>query len=324
MGKVDVVCAGILVTDIFSSILPELPKPGQLILVDDIYLSTGGCASNTAVSLSKLGVKSGAVGKIGKDLFGDFIVNYLKEKGVDTSGISRSSDKATSKTIVLLTFNEDRRFIHNFGANADFGLEDIDFDYISQTKALYIGGYLDLPRLNQASVIKLLKFAREKGVITFLDVVVAHPHPELINECKNAFPYVNYFLPNRDEAKILTGEDDPRAQAETFLKYNPEMTVVITMGKEGSLVRTKEKIIQAKSYSVKVVDPSGGGDAFDAGFIFGVLENWELEETLKFASALGASAVTAIGCTPGVFTKDEALKFIRENKLEMEVIRASL
>lgn len=324
MGEVEVACAGILVVDIFSSILPGLPKPGELILVDDIYLSTGGCATNTAVSLSKLGVKTGVIGKVGRDLFGDFIINYLKEKEVDTFGISRSSVKETSKTIVLLTVNEDRRFIHNFGANADFGINDIDFDYISQAKILYIGGYLDLPGLDQSSLIKLFKFTREKGIITFLDVVVAHPHPELINECKGVFPYVDYFLPNRDEAKVLTGEDDPKLQAESFLRYNPEMTVVITMGKDGALVRTKEKIIQAKSYNVKIVDPSGGGDAFDAGFIFGVLKKWGLEKTLRFASAVGASAVTAIGCTPGVFTREEALKFIEENKLDVKVTEASL
>jgi len=162
MMRVDVACVGILVVDVFSSILPKLPEPGELILVDDIYLSTGGCASNTAVSLNKLGVNVGAVGKVGKDLFGDFIINRFKEKGIDTSGISLSNDKETSKTIVLLTVNEDRRFIHNFGANADFGIDDIDFNYISQTKALYIGGYLDLPRLNHTSLIELFKFAREK------------------------------------------------------------------------------------------------------------------------------------------------------------------
>jgi len=320
MEKIDVACVGILVVDIFSGILPELPRPGQLIWVDDIYLATGGCASNTAVSLGKLGVKAGVIGKVGNDLFGDFVINYLKEKGVDTSIVSRSSKVGTSKTIVLLTTNEDRRFIHNFGANADFGLEDIDFDYISQAKALYIGGYLDLPRLDQSSLVKLLKFAKEKGIITFLDVVIPHPDPNLINECKDALSYADYFLPNQDEARILTGKEDPQQQAEVFLKYNPEMVVVITMGKDGALIKTKEKIIHSKTYKVNIVDPSGGGDAFDAGFILGVLENWELEKTLRFASAVGASAVTAIGCTTGIFNRAQALKFIQENKLDIEAL----
>jgi len=318
MGKIDVACVGILVTDILSDILPKLPDPGELISVKEIYLATGGCASNTAVSLSKIGLKAGVIGKVGNDIFGDFVINYLKENGVDISTVSRSKEKATSKTIILLTADEDRRFIHNFGANADFGLDDIDLNYVCQAKALYVGGYLVLPRLNQASLIKLFKLAKEKNISTFLDVVVPGPDPDLINQCKEAFSYTDYFLPNQDEARILTGKEDPESQAEVFLKYNPEMVVVITMGREGALIRTKDKVIRSKVYKVDIVDPSGGGDAFDAGFIFGILQGWNLEKTLQFASAMGASAVTAIGCTAGVFTKDEALKFIQENKLEMK------
>lgn len=319
MGKIDVACVGILVTDILSDILPKLPDPGELISVKEIYLATGGCASNTAVSLSKIGLKAGVIGKVGNDIFGDFVINYLKENGVDISTVSRSKEKATSKTIILLTADEDRRFIHNFGANADFGLDDIDLNYVCQAKALYVGGYLVLPRLNQASLIKLFKLAKEKNISTFLDVVAPGPDPDLINQCKEAFSYTDYFLPNQDEARILTGKEDPESQAEVFLKYNPEMVVVITMGREGALIRTKDKVIRSKVYKVDIVDPSGGGDAFDAGFIFGILQGWNLEKTLQFASAMGASAVTAIGCTTGVFTRDEALKFIQENKLEMKI-----
>ncbi len=319
MKRIKVNCVGILVVDIFSSILPQIPRPGQLISVNDIPLLVGGCATNTAISLGKLGVSTGVIGKVGRDLFGDFIINYLNERGIDTSRIARSEEMDTSKTIVLLTATEDRRFIHNFGANADFGIDDVDFNYIAQSKVIYVGGYLDLPKLNQESLIKLFKFAKERGIITILDVVVAHPHPNLIDQCRDVLSYTDFFLPNQDEAKLLTGKDDPRTQAEVFLSYNPRMGVVITMGKEGSLLRTKDKVIVVPSYKVKIVDPSGTGDAFDAGFIVGVLEGWELERILKFASATGASAVRAMGCTTGVFTREEALRFIKENELKLEV-----
>ncbi len=319
MKKIKVSCIGILVVDILSSVLPELPRPGQLILVDTIPLSVGGCAANTAISLNKLGISSGVIGKVGKDLFGDFVIDYLNKGRVDTSRITRSDTMDTSKTIALLTATEDRRFIHSFGANADFGIDDIDLEYISQSEAIYVGGYLDLPKLNQASLMKLFKFAKERGIITILDVVVAHPHPNLIDQCKDIFLYTDFFLPNQDEAALLTGEDSPQAQAEAFLRYNPEMGVAITMGKEGALLRTKDKIIIASSYRIKIVDPSGGGDAFDAGFIHGILEGWDLERTLKFASATGASAVRAMGCTAGVFTQEETLHFMKDNELNAKV-----
>lgn len=322
--KIEVVCLGILVVDILCSPIDKVPEPGELISTDEISLSGGGHAHNAAVSLARLGLKVGVLGKVGHDHFGDFLKEDLRKEGVDISKIAVSHKLGTSKTMIILTHSEDRRFIHTLGANADFNIDDIDFDYFSQAKVLYVGGYGVLPELDEDSLTRLLKFAKRCGLITVLDVVIPHTETRWINKCKRALEFTDFFLPNSDEARLITGRVEPREQAKEMLRHNYEMTVVITMGKEGSFVRTKDKMARASTYEVEVVDPSGGGDAFSAGFIFGVINGWELEETLKLASAMGASAVREVGTTTGVFTRPEAEKFIKNNEIELEVKRCSL
>ena len=315
--RIDVICMGILVADIFTSPIDRIPKPGQLASADEIFLSGGGHAHNTPISLARLGTRVGIMGKVGNDPFGDFLIEDLKKEGVDTSRITISNKYGTSKTMVILTSGKDRRFIYTAGANADFGIEDIDYEYLKQAKVLYVGGYGVLPKLDEDSLVKVLKFAKENDIITLLDVVIPHTESNWINKCKKALKFTDFFLPNNDEAKIITGQTEPEEQAKQLLKYNPKITVIITMGGNGSLVRTKDKIIRASSYKIEVVDGSGGGDAFSAGLIFGLMNNWSLTDTLKLASAMGASAVRKMGTTPGVFTREEATSFIQNNQIKI-------
>ena len=317
--NVEVACLGILVADFFSSPLPRLPEPGELMLVDEIAHYTGGCAANTAVALTTLGIQAGVVGKVGRDPFGAFIIDDLSSKGIDTSEISISPRVGTSKTLIIPTISEDRRYIHKIGANADFGIEDVNLDYLSKAKLIYIGGYLALSKLSQEALISILKRAKEAGIITVLDIILPGPGDSL-EKCRDALAYVDAFIPNNDEAEGLTGEEDPAKQAEVLLQYGPGM-VVITMGGQGALLKTKNQTMRASSYQVRVEDASGAGDAFDAGFITGLLHSWSLEGTLKFASAMGASCVRELGCTAGLFSMQEAKAFVENNEIELHVER---
>ena len=317
-GKSDleVVCLGILVADMFASPLSEMLSAGELRLVDEIYPDTGGCAANTGVSLTKLGLRVGLIGKVGNDIFGEFIVRDMAAKGLDASGIRRSETVGTSKTMIIPVVGEDRRFIHTFGANADLTYQDVDLELVARAKVLYVGGYVGLPRLDQESLAALFRFAKEQGLRTVLDVIVPAGRGDChVDEClAQALPYTDVFLPNDDEGRLLTGAADPIDQAQSFLDYGCP-NVVITMGEQGVLAATREQMLRAPSFQVQVVDPSGAGDAFDAGYIYGLLAGWNLERTLTFASAIGASACTKLGCTPGVFTLEEAEAFLEQNHL---------
>lgn len=316
----DVVCMGILVADNFVTPITRLPHAGELMIVEDIIPDTGGCAANTGVGLTKLGYKVALIGKVGPDSFGDAIIQDMRRKGLDPVGIKRSPTIPTSKTVILSVVGEDRRFLHTFGANADLSLDDVDLSLIDQARVLYIGGYLLLPRFSQDDLLVLLHRAKEVGAMTVVDVAVPTTGGEeytLERSLKKALPYIDAFLPNDDEALNITGYEDPEDQARAFIEAGCG-TVVITMGEKGALLRNNEKTLFAPTFEIEVVDPSGAGDAFDAGFIAGLLEGWDEERTLVFAAAIGASACTKLGCTPGVFTMAEAEEFLAQHHLPIE------
>ena len=316
----DVICLGILVADIFADPIPALPAPGQLALTDRFLLGAGGCASNTAACLSRLGRKVKVLGKVGTDLFGGFVVDDLRRLGVDCSSVAFSKTHPTSGTVIINVPGEDRRYLHCVGANADFSFADIYTSVLDGLRVLYVGGYMVMPKFGEEDLTQLFRAAKQRSVKTVLDVVTPPGLALSRGQLEAMLAYTDVFLPNNDEAEAMTGLKDPIEQARFLSSLNPECDVVITLGARGSIASRSREILQAGTYSIQTVDESGAGDAFAAGFISGLLEDWSLEKTLSFASAVGASCTSALGCTSGVFTFDEALAFVEQQPLEIERI----
>ena len=302
-----VICAGILVADLFIPPLSNLPAAGELVATADFLTDSGGCAANVATALAKLDVAVGVAGKLGHDLFGDFILQDLSAKGVNTDAVSRSATYGTSKTVILPVKGQDRRYIHTFGANADFRGSDIDLTNLAEVRVFYVGGYLILPGLTAPELGAHFKRAQANGVQTVLDVVVpADDQHSSMHALEVALPHVDVFLPNDEEAARLTGVRDPEQQAKRLLQLGCK-TVVITQGERGALLATTQQVQHVPAFAVEVVDPSGAGDAFAAGFIVGLLERWDISKTLRFASIIGASACTKLGCNAGIYARGDAL-----------------
>jgi len=317
----DVICLGILVADIFANPMPALPAPGQLGLTDRFLLGAGGCASNTAACLSRLGRKVRVLGKVGTDLFGSFVLDDLRRLGVDCSSVAFSKTHPTSGTVIVNVTGEDRRYIHCVGANADFSFADIDCSVLDGARALYVGGYMVMAKFGAEDLTQLFRAAKQRSVKTVLDVVTPPGLAMSRNQLASMLADTDVFLPNDDEAEAMTGLKDPVAQASFLSNLNPACDVVITLGARGAVAVRNKEIIRAGTYSVQSIDESGAGDAFAAGFITGLLEDWSLEKTLSFASVVGASCTSALGCTAGVFTFDKALAFIAQQQLKIERIR---
>lgn len=294
-----VLCSGILVGDLSVPPLLHLPAAGELVVTDDFLLNVGGCAANVAVGLSKLGVGSRVVGRAGCDAFGDFLISALTGFGIDVSLIVRSETSGTSKTVIVPVVGEDRRYIHTLGANAEFSEQDFGPGALSGVDVVYLGGYLVLPGLRPGSVAELFEAAHRVGARTLLDVVLPGDTEASMDDLSSILPNVDFFLPNYDEARHLTGEPDPERQAALFNEAGAE-TVIITMGSDGLLARSTIYTRLLAAPKVDVVDGSGAGDAFTSGLIVGILEGWPLERSLRFASAVGAFACTALGCTDGI------------------------
>lgn len=310
-----VVCAGVLVADHVSTPIDHCPAAGELIMADDLILNIGGLAANVATILGKWGLKPVVCGKIGDDVFGRFVAETLEAAGADTRGLAVDPKKPTSQTLIINVKGEDRRFVHIFGANGALSLEDLEAMLDPAPKVLYLGGFLILPSLDPDGLARLFARARERGTSTVLDVACPGP-ADYLSKLKPVLPHTDVFLPNSDEARlILGGESDTRKQAEAFQELGARR-VVITNGGEGAIALSDSLRAKLGVYPVNCVDSTGGGDAFDAGYISGLVDGLDELGCLKRASALGASCVRAVGTTAGIFaSRHEADEFIRAREL---------
>jgi sugar/nucleoside kinase (ribokinase family) len=316
---VDCLSVGILVVDHLCDPIPRAPAAGELILVDRLPLSIGGCAANVAVDLARLGARVDVLGCVGSDPFGQFVIDTLGAAGAGTGDIRVIAGAETSGTLIINVRGEDRRFIHAAGASAHMRAEQIPLERVRAAKVFYVGGYLLMQNLQPDALAALFREARAADVITVLDIVLPGPG-EHLRALRPVLAETDVFLPNYDEARLLTGEDDPLRQALWFRNMGAR-TVVITQGAAGSLLLSADgSRLRAGVYPVEYKGGTGSGDAFDAGYIAGLLAGEDKAGCLRWASAAGASCVRSVSATDGVFTRAEAEAFMREHTLAIKSI----
>lgn len=304
-----VVCLGIVVADLVGRPLRAVPDPGRLVLVDEMALHTGGCALNAAVCLARLGLPVEVIGKVGADPLGDFLLQTMAEARIGTRGVSRDPNSGTSATMVMVEPDGERRFVHYMGTNARLRPEDVDPALITSASILHVAGALVLPGLDGAPMAALLETARSSGVITFLDTVWDDTGQwmELLGP---SLPHVDYFVPSLVEAQALTGLDDPEEVARALLERGVS-TVALKLGAAGCLVASGDgERLRLPAFDVPVIDTTGAGDAFAAGFLAGVWLGWPLERTARLANATGALCVSAAGASGKVSSLPETLAFM--------------
>jgi sugar/nucleoside kinase (ribokinase family) len=293
--------------------MAELPREGQLLAIDTMPVKAGGCAANVAIDLAKQGLASEVVGCLGQDASAEVIVSCLSEHAVGCSQVVRVPGLPTSKTVILLVKGQDRRYIHVFGANRAFTVSHIRREWLEGLGVFYLGGLFALPSVDLAELRRTLEFCRSRRIVTVVDVVAPQSVSGL-QDLKALLPHIDYFLPNGDEAALITGKTNPRDQLRALREAGAN-TVVVTLGKAGAAALADGKLWQCGVYPAEGIDPSGSGDAFSAGIIAGITRGLDMAQTLRYASALGASATRAIGTTDGVFTAAEAEAFVASQKL---------
>ena len=296
----DVSCVGILCADVLIRPVDSIPEPGKLAIVDQIQLELGGCASNAAVDLSKLGIKTQLAGKVGDDGFGDFLRNILLENKVDIGGLRCHPTVPTSGSVVHIESSGERTILHCPGANAHFRYEDIDIDQVTDAKLLFIAGTMLMPAFDGLGAARLLKAAREKGLVCCMDTAW-DSSGQWMKKIEMCFPYLDWFMPSRDEAEQLSGHTDPVQMAKVFRELGTE-NVVIKLGKDGCFVSPKDSDnFYVPAYpNDRFVDTAGAGDAFCAGFITGLIKEWTIEDTARFANAVAYHCIRSMGTTTGV------------------------
>lgn len=306
----DVTCLGILVADVVGKPIDLMPERGRLALVDRMELHAGGCAANTGIGLAKLGINTAIAGKVGADGFGDFLVNRFSAYGINTDGVVRDSLAATSATMVLVHGDGERSFLHYLGANAALKYEDINRDRMVDTKILHVAGALVMPGIDGEPMSRLLRQAKDAGVITALDTVW-DATGAWMSRVAPSLPFVDYLLPSYEEARMLSGGLEKPDEIASFLIDAGASTVGLKLGERGCYFRTRNGIsFHLPILPVPAVDALGAGDAFVAGFLAGVVRGWDAEQSARFATAVGACCVTALGATTGVKDFDGTLEFL--------------
>lgn len=311
-------CAGILVEDIFCGPLDALPAAGQLAAISALPSKPGGCAANVALDLAKQGLKTDLAGVVGADASATVLLEAFQRRQIGCSQLQRSPTLPTSRTVILLIKGEDRRYLHVFGANAEFSAAHLPRAWLQTLGTLYIGGLFVLPGLKCRELAGVLQECRTLGVRTVVDVVVPEGCPtQALRDLDLVLAATDYFLPNDDEARRLTGMETSEAQMAALLRMGAK-NVIITRGGAGAVAGTGDQRWTCGSYAMSAIDPSGAGDAFASGILTGIAHGWDMPAMLAFASALGASATRAIGTTDGVFTFDEAQQFVKSNPLPIQ------
>lgn len=307
----DVLSLGIHVVDVLGRPIDQFPEKGKLALFDELEIHTGGCANNTALALARLGITVGTMGKIGTDAFGNLILQTLSDNGVNVAGMHQDNDVSTSFTFVAIASDGERTFYHYIGANGELREADLDWELITTAKILHIAGALVMPSFDGIPMANVLRAAKTQGITTSLDTAydATGKWMETLEPC---LQHVDIFMPSIVEAQHLTGLSECREIVE-FLRNNYEIdTIAIKMGEKGSYVSTPETALSVPAYPVNVVDGTGAGDAYCAGFLAGTIMGWDLKATAELASATGAACVTAMGTSAGIQNLEEILKISRQ------------
>jgi sugar/nucleoside kinase (ribokinase family) len=269
--------------------------------------------------MAKLGLKTGIAGCVGQDPFGDILLREAARHGVDTAGVRRTGSCGTATSIVLIDETGERHFVYHGGGNDLFGASMITDDMLRNLDCLCINSLFDLPGLEGSSALaELLAKARGRGILTALDVT-GNPDQSKWPALAGVLPHLDYFLPSENEASAMTGLSDPAAMAEAFLEAGCGHAV-IKCGERGAYTAagTAGRDFEGKNncfveaFPVKQVDATGAGDAFVAGFIYGLSRGLPLDECARYGCATGALCVTGIGAVSATPTEEGLQNFLKE------------
>jgi sugar/nucleoside kinase (ribokinase family) len=311
----DVVSLGIHILDVLGRPVTRIPPRQDVDLIEEIRLTVAGTAAGTSVDLAKLGVSVLAMGAVGEDAAGDFIIDTMNRYGIDTRGLIRKPQVQTSATMLPIRPNGERPALHVLGANAELNLHDIDWDAIAAARHLHLGGTYLMPKLDGAPTAEILRFAKERGVTTTLDMI-AIDRPDILTVLEPSLPFVDYFMPGLDEARMICGLQHRNEVIRFFLDRGVGHTV-FKMGGDGSSIAWRGaggdiREIRLPALKTVVVDSTGCGDSYCAGFITGLLAGWDLERCGRFGTACGALVISGLGSDAGIVDLPSTVRFMNE------------
>lgn len=304
-------CIGSCLVDILLSPITKYPQPKirTNIFVDELKSSPGGGATNCSLTLAKLGTSVKLFSKIGNDLQGDYLQEELNTAGVQTkSTLRRSEKRSTSTVIVGVDQVGERSFMSYHGALSDFKLNDLELNELFDCDILLYPDLFNLPMIDGTPLCELFENAQSRDILTILDETwgISGLHKEVFESC---LPFVDYLMPSADDLGFLYPGEKPEELAKFFVRKGVK-NVVLKLGSKGVFVLNNEISFELPAIAEKseVVDTTGAGDNFNAGFIYGLSNGRPLRWCADFGSKVAALSVQQLGAS----VQKEELKFLFE------------
>ncbi|MDZ5620894.1 sugar kinase [Nocardioides sp. HM23] len=290
-----VVCIGVHVLDIHVATVDTIPEGSSGALVDTIRMSPAGTAGGTAIVLSKLGAEVTSVAAIGDDPIGKVLVELLRANGVDTARITTKHDVQTSASVLPINGDGDRPAWHCIGANGSLTLEDIDLDLVRSADHVHVGG----PEFLGDAAVAVLEAARGAGVTTSVDML-APGEPMWLDAIVGCLPLVDLFLPNDEQLLGLTATTTLEDGAQALLDKGVGC-VAVTAGARGAYVATVDETGWVPAFEIEVVDTTGCGDSFSAGFLLGRANGRDLVAAATLGNATAAQVAQGMSTDAGSY-----------------------
>jgi sulfofructose kinase len=280
-------------------VVPHYPEFNSKVKFNSHHLTAGGQCATAMVALARLGLRSRYLGKIGDDETGRLQIQSLVSEGLDTSDlIVVKGAESQIAFIVVDARNGERTVIWNRDEKLLIQEAEVDREAVTSGCALLLDGH------NVAASITAAAYAREAGVPTVLDI------DNIYEGAERLLPLIDFLISSATFPERLTGEADLRVALKKLQKMTGSMFVAATMGVEGVLAYFRGQYIYSPAFSVKAADTTGAGDAFHAGFIYGLLKGFSVEETLRVANAVAGLKCRAVGARTSLPTPDELLALL--------------
>lgn len=301
--RLDVVVAGMAVADVLGNPIQfkNMPKRGGLKLIDSITLSTGGNVSNVGIDLAKLGFRVGGITRIGNDAFGRYILHEYRKYRINSIGVVTDPKAQTSATIVGIGADGERTFLHTRGCLANFRVSDVlkNLQMIRRAKIFVFGYFGLLPETEKDLEVLFRAIKKETDAKILLDTG-GNPRRQP-KRFASFIQYVDYFIPSYEEAFALSGRKNPESMIQYFRDAGAAGVVGIKLGADGCLMTGNDFTEYVAAYPVsRVVDTTGAGDAFIAGFLGGVMKGFNPLGAARIGNRVAAECVKSVGASTAI------------------------
>ncbi len=271
----------------------KIPAADEEGFVKDVQIFPGGSAANTIVGLARLGVKAAYIGKVGSDEEGRILLSDLKAEGVDTACVVRSEGRSGT-ALIFVDDAGNRAILVDPGVNDTLRYEEIDVEHAKKYRLIHLTSFICKNGFDSLESQK-----RIVDEFEFVSFDPGMPYAERgLGDMKRILKRTTVFLPNRSEIELLFGCGYKDA-AEACIAMGVEI-VAIKMGAEGCWIKTASKEVAIKPFSVEVVDTTGAGDAFNAGFLYGFLSGKDVEECGKIGNYVASLCIQKFGAREGL------------------------